>query len=609
MGEFSAHRITISPGERVVIATQVNLYVSPFGDDVLNSGVEEDSPFRTPNRAIEWLGDKYISDFGFVTINFAPGIYELDDQLIFDHEQGNRVAFVGAAPKTLLLQYVSGYVTSGYTTTGLNKFYSGVVHGITMSCVLPDDNTTYAFITSGNALSSTYGVSGSGVIIEDYDLVYDNDYNPAYFYAAYPYHPRNNIAKQGSILGSHKLTGLNLGTVSIQSSVRDDWFCIPAGSSLSWGRMYGNPQFGVTYISGACANNPADRTESETNAWFIPSNRIPGPPELDVRGHYLSSVPVGYYGGNATTGIPVGATTNFIGATFPNSSSLGLTATFVYEGITQTNLIGWYSATGPAGSFLNDTIAFGKNYHEHAAANGYAGLGGSGAWRSINTNRVTVKIMPTVFKRYGNILKIGSGGLRKIKNIFMDGINMPAHYALFETDDDISSNKYAIYSVRARLGETVINEPAGLGDSLCSNVGVKDFHVGFFANNGSDVNLGKIVVSNCSYGVIAANRSSIVTTGSVVTGAAATAFGSYNSSSLLANRCFASFVGQSRVAFRIKGSNTALNIDSFIPGQTYTTPDQKIRGTVWSWNPRQKLLNIAVKVGLLEGGDPVSQHY
>ena len=107
MGEFSAHRITISPGERVVIATKVNLYVSPFGDDVLNSGVEDDSPFRTPKRAIEWLGDKYISDFGFVTINFAPGIYELDQELVFDHEQGNRVAFVGADPETLLLQHLS----------------------------------------------------------------------------------------------------------------------------------------------------------------------------------------------------------------------------------------------------------------------------------------------------------------------------------------------------------------------------------------------------------------------------------------------------------------------------------------------------------------------
>jgi hypothetical protein len=609
MGEFSAHRITISPGERVVIATQVNLYVSPFGDDVLNSGVEEDSPFRTPNRAIEWLGDKYISDFGFVTVNFAPGIYELDAELVFDHEQGNRVAFVGAAPKTLLLQYVTGYVTSGYTGSQTNKYYSGVRHGITMSCVLPDDNTTYAVINAANALSPTYGVSGSGVIIEDYDLVYDNDYNPAYFYAAYPYHPRNNIVKQGSILGSHKLTGLTFGTVSVQSSVRDDWFCIPAGSSLSWGRMYGNPQYGVTYIAGACANNPADRTEVETNAWFISANTVNGTPPFEARGHYLSNVPVGYYGIPATTGIPNGATSNFIGASFPNASSFGATAAFTYEGITQAGLSGWYSATGAAGSFLNDTSLFGNNYHEHTAANGYAGVGASANWKMINTNRITVKILPTVFKRYGNILKIGSGGLRKIKNIFMDGVDMPAHYALFENDDNISSNKYAIHSVRARLGETVINEPDGLGESLCSNVGVKDFQIGFFASNGSDVNLGKIVVSNCSYGVIAVNRSSIVTTGSVVTGAAATAFGSYNSSNIIANRCFSAFVGQSRVTLRIKGSNSALNPDSFIPGQTYATPDGRVKGTVWSWNPRQKLLNIAVKVGILEGGDPISQHY
>ena len=609
MGEFSAHRITISPGERVVIATKVNLYVSPFGDDVLNSGVEDDSPFRTPKRAIEWLGDKYISDFGFVTINFAPGIYELDQELVFDHEQGNRVAFVGADPETLLLQHLSEYVTSGYTAAGFSKFYSGVRHGITMTCVRPDDNTTFATITTANALPTSHRVNGSGVIVEDYDLVYDNDYNPAYYYAAYPYHPRNNIVKQGSILGTHKLTGTTLGTLGIQSSIRDDWFCIPAGSSQSWGRMYGNPQFGVTYIAGSCANNPADRTETETNAWFIPANRVVGTPSFDAKGHYLSNVPVGYFGTTGSTGIPVGATANLIGASFPYANASGATASFLYEGITRANNIGWYSATGPAGSFLNDTLLFGKNYHEHVQTNGYAGIGASAAWRSINTNRLTVKVVPTVFKRFGNILKIGSGGLRKIKNIFFDGIEMPAHYRVLGNGDSNFSNKFAIYAVQARLGESVTNEPTGLGDNLCSNVGIKDFHVGFFATQGSNVSLGKVVASNCSYGILATNRSTINTTGSVVTGAAVGGFVAQGSSTMIANRCFTSFIGQSHVTLRIKGSNAELTPESFIPGQTYATPDGRVKGTVYDWDSREKILMIAVKVGLLEGGDPITQHY
>ena len=150
MAEFSAHRLTVSAGERVVISTEVNLYVSPFGDDVLNSGIEQGSPFRTAARAIQWLGDKYISDFGFVTINFAAGIYDIDNELVFDHYQGNRVAFVGAEADTLLLQYVSDYRTRSLTQNGYNKYYSGVYHGITMMCVRPDDNTVFASVSTAN---------------------------------------------------------------------------------------------------------------------------------------------------------------------------------------------------------------------------------------------------------------------------------------------------------------------------------------------------------------------------------------------------------------------------------------------------------------------------
>jgi hypothetical protein len=63
------------------------------------------------------------------------------------------------------------------------------------------------------------------------------------------------------------------------------------------------------------------------------------------------------------------------------------------------------------------------------------------------------------------------------------------------------------------------------------------------------------------------------------------------------------------VTLRIKGSNAELTPESFIPGQTYATPDGRVKGTVYDWDSREKILMIAVKVGLLEGGDPITQHY
>jgi hypothetical protein len=610
MGEFSAHRITVSAGERVVIATPVNLYVNPIGDDVLNSGIEEDSPFRTPARAIEWLNDKYISEFGFVTINFAAGIYDLSESLVFDHDQGDRVAFVGAEPETLLLQYVSYYKTSGFTAgnTGYYKYYSGVKHGITLACVRPSDSTVYAPIGSSNAISNVCGVSGSGVLIEDYDLVFKDDYNPAYFYAAYPFHPRNNIVRQGSILGCHKLWGVTGGIITLQSSIRDDWFSIPAGTSSSWGRFYGNAQMGVSYFNNTVAvpSDYTDQAENTNNVWMIPNNNVAS---IDKKGHYLSSVPVGYFGTNATTGITIGATANLMGVSFPNGSTSGKTASFTWQEYNGTNYAGWYTATGPNGSFLNDTILFGSNYHEHTPVSGTGGMGVSGSWRSINSNRITVKLIPTVFRRFGNILKISGNGLRKIQNIFFDGVDMQSHYKLIGNSETGYSNKVAVYAKNTRVGESVSNEPDGLGAGLFGNSGVKDFHVGFYADHGTDAYLGKLIASNCSYGIIANNGSNIVTLGSVCSGMASTGFGAFGSSSMVADRCFASFVGQSHVTLRLKQvSGSTLSDSSFIPGATYASPDGRIKGTVWDWDPRDKTLVVAVRVGMLEGGDAIFQY-
>ena len=143
MSEFSAHRVTIGAGEKIAIVSHVNLYVSTIGDDVVNSGVEPGSPFRSPARALEWLGDKIITETGFVTINVAAGIYDIDEQLVMDHPQGERVAIVGADPEVLILRYVSKYTTYKPEAAGFSGYYSGLTHEIEMSCCRPDVNTNF----------------------------------------------------------------------------------------------------------------------------------------------------------------------------------------------------------------------------------------------------------------------------------------------------------------------------------------------------------------------------------------------------------------------------------------------------------------------------------
>jgi hypothetical protein len=621
MAEFSAHTINIESGEKVAIVGHVQLYVSTFGND-FGSGTSEGDPFLTPQRALEWLSDKFITESGFVTINFAPGIYDIENVIEFDHPQGERVAFVGAPVELLLLKYVDFYKTTGYTAAGLSGFYSGVLHGITLACCYQNDNTIFETMTTSNQLAHQFTVPGCGVLIEDYTLTFNKDYNPAFYYAAYPYEFRNNIARQASILGCHKLTGagisgsiLPIGKISIESSIRDSWFTVPmpiingqTGATMpigntanAWTRFFGNPYRGNMYDKSSLTDaQVADTTIMGVTSWLGQST--------SVRSFVMSSIPVGYYGTNSSNGNPLGATSNVRGFTFPTNNPLGGTAAFDKQklfGGGDESLA--FTATGPAGTLLNDAIRFGPNHHVYSVnVSGLSGEGSSAGWKTVNQNDITVKIVPTVFRRNGTILSIKSGGLRKIKNIFFDGKSQPFHYGLLgsgQYNTNGYSNKSGIYANGSKLGETVVNEPIGLGTGLFSNVGFKDFHVGVYCDRSTNANLGIAVISNCSYGVISNNASYVNLFGSICTGSV-NGFCSFNGSTITANRCFSALSGHSITELKLKdkaGSTSDFTPSSFNPGQTYASPDGKIRGTVYHWDVTEKTLSIAIRTGALEG--------
>ena len=517
--EFSAHNVTVPSGEKIAIVTPINLYITPAfngGDDYINNGLQAGSPFATLKRALEWLKDKYISESGFVTINFSAGIHDFNEQIVIDHPEGERIALVGAEPETLVLKYVDSYSTTGFTATNLSPYYSTTKHSITMKCVRPDDTNGYVEIDEvSNPVRGAY--AGCGVIVEDYELVYDDSYSPVSFYSAYPtgYNGRNNIQKIAGILGCHKLIEITGGgsISTVESYIRDDWMSLPQGNVRGW--WYGNPQNGVTYfgtVTGSCGS-ASDRSEVQTDAWILatiyPGSSLP-------RSHFMTSYPVGYYGKPNTSGMLNAGTANVVGITFPLPTlSVGGTAPYTITFPSGPNQEGLFTYAGTAGSIMNDSIAFGSNFHMWSnTPNG----GNSSGWRTINSNTITVKILPTVFRRFGNILSITGSGLRKIKNIFFDGKNQYYHYNMISngaSSVDGYSNKMAIHTSTANVGQSVDNEPLGLGLGLCTNVGIANFHTAVFCDNHSRCDLGKIVASNCSFGAYATNGSSIFTVGSV----------------------------------------------------------------------------------------------
>jgi hypothetical protein len=618
MGEFSAHRVTIGAGEKPVIATSINLYVSTTGDDVLNSGIEQDSPFRTPQRAFQFLADKIISEAGFVSINFAAGIYDLDEVLQLDHPQGERIALLGSPSQLLKLKYVDYYKTRGYTAAGLSGFYSGVLHGITMACCYATTTGSgFTSISETNPLASQFTVPGCGVIVEDYTLTFNGDYNPAFYYAAYPYEFRNNIARQASILGCHKLIAAGttngssppVGKLAIESSIRDNWFAVPmplantgGNTAAVWTRFYGNGYRGNMYDTASLTDAQVmDNNINGVNSWLTA--------QTSVREFAMSSVPVGFYGSSASNGNPIGATSNVRGLTFPTGNAANSTLSYTKQKIDGSgdNTTVQFTATGPAGTLLNDAVRFGPNHHVYSVnVSGTSGEGFSAGWKTVHSNEVTVKIIPTVFRRNGTIIAIKSGGLRKIQNIFFDGESQGFHYNLIGTGQYNTSgysNKAGLYATGSKLGEQVENEPANLGSGLFRNVGFKDFHVGVYCDRSTNANLNRVVVSNCSYGVISNNASYVKLFGSICTGSVH-GFCAFNGSTITTDRCFSAFSGQSITELKLKdkaGSTLDFTETSFNPGQTYSSPDGKIRGTVYHWDVTEKTLSIAIRTGALEG--------
>ena len=162
-----------------LIRTTANIYVSPTGSDS-NSGVYSTSPFRTIQKAFDYLKKFYILEGGEAIINLASGVYRISSELLMDHPQGEKISLVGAAG-------VGGSATSitSYTDT---TSYAGKVGGKTYQRVRRSLNEG-PIPTSGERFDMTIRYSGSSgipqtssstgkyIVVSPYDINYEIQLN------------------------------------------------------------------------------------------------------------------------------------------------------------------------------------------------------------------------------------------------------------------------------------------------------------------------------------------------------------------------------------------------------------------------------------------------
>ena len=186
--EYSAISLNAVKGFVKTINEDFTLFISPSGDDEANSGLTVDSPWQTIHKALNYLSDIYITENAVVTISCAAGVYDIDKEIIINHECGGRIAIVGAEPLEMTLESVDDYIdttgTTGDTTSIGSASEGGEVvgfQGIRRTGRFHGATSEDIIYTNGVAGDNAYGerfamvctVSGStGALgVDDYVLI------------------------------------------------------------------------------------------------------------------------------------------------------------------------------------------------------------------------------------------------------------------------------------------------------------------------------------------------------------------------------------------------------------------------------------------------------
>ena len=140
-------KTTRRASDQKVVRGDLSLYVSPTGRDT-NNGRKPTTPFKTIQKAFDYIRGYYIAEDATVTINLAAGIYSQANELVMDHPQGNLITLRGPAEITRTAQSVSRYTD---TTQ-----YNGVVNRLSYTQYVPFlDSEVGANPTSGSRFINT----------------------------------------------------------------------------------------------------------------------------------------------------------------------------------------------------------------------------------------------------------------------------------------------------------------------------------------------------------------------------------------------------------------------------------------------------------------------
>jgi len=159
-----------------VFRTDTTVYVSTTGRDT-NSGLSESTPFRTIQKAFNFLKNYTFLEGANITIKLASGSYSVSSTILADHPQGEQITLQGESGIISGINKVTNYTdTSSYNGRVGSSNYRKILRSLDDTGLYSTGqryDMTVQYSGTENPFPSTSAASGKYLIISPIDSNYE----------------------------------------------------------------------------------------------------------------------------------------------------------------------------------------------------------------------------------------------------------------------------------------------------------------------------------------------------------------------------------------------------------------------------------------------------
>lgn len=602
---------------------EYTLYVNVTGDDNSGQGTLA-KPFKTPQRALFHLRDKFITQNGFAQIKLGAGRFVLDDAIEMRHPQGDRIGFKGQ--KTITYNMTDCH---GYTASHAEEVADGDVDFQTQGSTAPRYYKSSIKIQDGigdqssqiGSVQTIEGISGEYLLVQDYSMRNDDDYD----HVMWDYNLNGKTAKRSSLMGCNILYGANTDVNDVKMNMKYYNFPFQMKTTFQRHRVEGGFQSdeksSIVRVGGCRQTAMGGRDfptmegvggfllPSDTDKYFsYSSDPLENTPETtENRNSYL-------IGQGASGERDINTAVLF------GSTAEGHTITFSNE------VAPHYPPFTHSKEFIDETNARQKVFTQPNHNSTF-----------VTFNRMTATHVTTILvfkdKTKPGILLDGSqlgyihdmvleGKWQQFKQGFNHGGSTGENQALMDDHSGIlvknnGNLSYDLGKTGASLAELKFTPASSIrndqkpisSDSVTlSNVGINGFEYGVIVENDSSANLDDIVISNCGNGIYVVNNSQATCTRSTIIGVEQDALCALDNSNVIADRTMIAHVSCPRweIKYAIQSEDylqRKARDNTFLPGRQVVinkSGAQAYAGITSRWRARSAWTTLAHSRGQYE---------